>query len=341
MKLAIIGHKGYIGSVLYNQAINKKHDILGIDSNLFQNAYLGKHSNIKEELYLDIRNITEKHLKDIDVVIHLANLSNDPLCNLNPELTYKINYNASIQLAKIAKKAGVEKFIFASSSSVYGQSEKKLIKENHNTNPLTPYSEAKVMVEKDLDTLSSDKFRTFALRFATAYGWSPCMRFDLVINNLVAAAFSEKKLVVRDSPELWRPFVHVNDIAASIITIAELDKKEFKHSNIFNVGRNEDNYTVNDLVKIILEQSNSKLEIVYKPNGLDKRSYWIDSNKLQNSIGNNIMKWNVHKGIKELFNKYNEHNITTDIYQSVKFSRIEQIKYLLDKKIINKDLYNI
>ena len=341
MKLAIIGHKGYIGSVLHKQAIKKNYYVLGIDSNLFYNAYIGNPLEIHKEYTLDIRDIRKEHLKDIDVVVHLANLSNDPLCNLNPELTYEINYNATIELAKTAKKAGVRKFVFASSSSVYGQSEKIFINEDYKTDPLSSYGEAKTMVEKDLKTLSSNTFYTYSLRFATAYGWSDCMRFDLLINNLVALALSEKKLIIKGSPKFRRPFVHIEDIARSILAIVELKSNQLNTSNIFNVGRNEDNYTIHDLVQIIIEESHYAREVTYEPSGVDKRSYWIDSNKLHSTIGDNIMTWDVRSGIIDLFRKYKQHNVTDNMFKSIQFNRMEQLKYLLDIGLVDSSLRKV
>jgi len=340
MYIAITGYTGYIGSVLCSFLTKLDYKILGIDSMLFANSRIPNASYpvVHKTLHKDIRDIDKDDLENVDVLVHLANLSNDPICDLDTELTFSINHKASVRLADIAKQCKIKKFIFASSVSVYGETGKIPVDENHPTNPLTAYSKAKLMVEQDLSNLASDSFNTISLRFSTAYGWSPCMRFDLVINNLVASAFAEKLLIVRDKPNLWRPFVHVEDIAMEIMASINLELPKGETNNIFNIGQNIDNYTLSYLITKICDLSPIKLNVTYQTNNLDKRSYWVNSNKMLKELPLFKPSYNVSSGVISLFEAYKKNQITANIYKSDEFKRINQILRLIKLNIIDKDL---
>lgn len=338
MKIAITGHRGYIGLVLSKLLRIRGHYVVGIDSDIFSDSRITHITDAADkELIKDFRDVTEDDLYGINAIVHLAGLSNDPICNLNPDLTFAVNHKAATRLAVISKNAGLNKFVFASSCSVYGETKQMLVDESHPTNPLTPYSVTKVLVEEDLYKLSSANFVTFSMRFSTAYGWSSSMRFDLVINNLVASASAENKLVVRDSPGLWRPFVHIEDIAGSIIAALELQNPN-ETSHVLNIGSNEDNYLVSDLINIIKNTLPIKLSISYAPNGLDKRSYWIDASRMARIFSDFRPKWNVPAGVSNLFSIYQQNHLTADIYLNRRFRRIDHVVDLTQRGSLNSDL---
>uniref|UniRef100_A0A6H1ZAY7 Putative NADH dehydrogenase n=1 Tax=viral metagenome TaxID=1070528 RepID=A0A6H1ZAY7_9ZZZZ len=327
MRVMITGISGYIGSVLAKMMHTKGWDIVGVDATYYGDPYAGKMYGVSRK---DIRDITLADLHNINAVVHLAALSNDPLGELNPALTYDINYYATVQLAVRAEHAGVERFVFASSCSVYGQSEEELI-ETSPLNPLTAYARSKVNSEEALLKIDSSSFSPIILRGGTAYGFSPNMRFDLMVNNLVGGAITRKEIVLNSDGNAWRPVVHVKDIARAVIAVLE-SPKDSVHNQIFNVIPQGENYTVREIAKKVAESYDYKVS--YGSTDPDSRSYRVSAGKIHSMIKSYQPKYSLSDGIAELFAKFG--NLTSEQFE--KQMRLRQLKFLLDNGCIGNDL---
>ena len=243
MRILVTGHKGYIGTVLVPMLANAGHEVYGLDSDIFRRCTFGDEPGGIPETIKDIRDVTVSDLEGFDAVMHLAGLSNDPLGDLNPTLTYEINHLATVRLAKLSKQAGVKRFIFSSSCSNYGAGGNDILDETSALNPVTPYGESKVFVERDLSTLADEKFTTIYLRNATAYGVSPRLRFDLVLNNLVAWAFTTGKVFLKSDGSPWRPLVHIEDISRAFVAVLDAPQSVVQ-DKAFNVGMPGENFRI-------------------------------------------------------------------------------------------------
>ena len=317
--------------------LDKGYDVVGLDTDLYARSTFGKGIVEIPELKKDIRDVELKDLEGFDAVVHLAGLSNDPLGNLNPKLTEEINYLASVKIAKLAKEAGVKRFIFSSSCSNYGAGGEDWLDEKSNFNPVTPYGVSKVKVEQEVSQLADDNFSPTFLRNATAYGVSPRLRFDLVLNNLVAWAFTKGLVYIKSDGTPWRPIVHIEDISRAFIAVLEAPT-ELIHNEAFNVGRNEDNYQIRDLAQIVKETvPNCRVE--YAPDaGPDKRCYRVDCSKIDKVLPNFQPQWNARKGAEELYKVYQEVGLTLEEFEGTKYQRIAHIKYLINGELLDGDL---
>jgi nucleoside-diphosphate-sugar epimerase len=317
--------------------LKKGYEVVGFDSDLYQRSTFGDGIVEIPELRKDIRDVEPKDLEGFEAVLHLAGLSNDPLGNLNPNLTHEINYLASVELAKLAKQAGVTRFIFSSSCSNYGAGGADWLNEESAFNPVTPYGVSKVKVEQDVSQLADDNFSPTFLRNATAYGVSPRLRFDLVLNNLVAWAFTTGQIYIKSDGTPWRPIVHIEDISRAFIAILEAPR-ELVHNEAFNVGRNEDNYQIRDLAEIVKETvPNCKIE--YAPDaGPDKRCYRVDCSKVAQTLPNFQPQWNARKGAVELYEAYQKVGLTLEEFEGPKYQRIAHIKYLISSGKLDENL---
>ncbi len=305
------------------------HEVVGLDSDLYAECSFGTLPEQPASIAKDIREVDLQDLEGFDAVLHLAALSNDPLGNLNPEVTYDINHQATVHLASMAKQVGVSRFVFSSSCSNYGAGGEDLLDESSAFNPVTPYGESKVRVERDLTHLADDHFSPTFLRNATAFGVSPRLRFDLVLNNLVAWAYTTGKVYIKSDGTPWRPIVHIEDIARAFLAVLEAPR-EVVHCEAFNVGRNQDNYRVRELAEIV-EQTVPGCQIEYAPGaGPDKRCYRVDCSKIQRVLPTFQPVWDARRGAAELFEAYQRVGITVEEFEGPRYKRIAHIQQLLE-----------
>jgi nucleoside-diphosphate-sugar epimerase len=330
MKVLLTGHKGYIGTILVPMLLKAGHEVVGFDSDLYRRSTFGAGIQPIPEIMKDIRDIEASDLSGFDAVLHLAGLSNDPLGNLNPTLTYEINHQASVKIAQLAKAAGVERYIFSSSCSNYGAGGDDWLDETSAFNPVTPYGESKVLTEREVTLLADDTFSPTFLRNATAYGVSPRLRFDLVLNNLVAWAFTTGKVLIKSDGTPWRPIVHIEDISRAFVAVLQAPR-HLIHNEAFNVGRNEDNYRIRELADIVKETVPG-CEIEYaKDAGPDKRCYRVDCCKIQRVLPEFQPQWNARKGAQELYAAYQAIGLTLEDFEGARYQRIAHIRQLLSQ----------
>lgn len=317
--------------------LRKGYDVVGLDTDLFTRSTFGTGIEEIPELKKDIRDVELKDVEGFEAVLHLAGLSNDPLGNLNPQLTEEINYRASVKIAELAKQAGVSRFIFSSSCSNYGAGGEDWLDEESSFNPVTPYGVSKVKAEKDIARLADDRFSPTFLRNATAYGVSPRLRFDLVLNNLAAWAFTKGLVYIKSDGTPWRPIVHIEDISRAFIAVLEAPR-DLIHNEAFNVGRNEDNYQIRDLAEIVRETvPNCKVEYAADA-GPDKRCYRVDCSKIARVLPDFKPQWDARKGAAELYEAYQQVGLTLDEFEGNRYQRIAHIKYLISSELLDGEL---
>ena len=313
------------------------HDVVGFDSNLYEGSTFCAGIKPIPELKKDIRDVTPSDLEGFEAILHLAGLSNDPLGNLNPALTHEINYAASVRLAQLAKAAGANRFIFSSSCSNYGAGGEDWLDENSPFNPITPYGKSKVAVEQDVSQLADDNFSPTFLRNATAYGVSPRLRFDLVLNNLVAWAHTTGRVYLKSDGTPWRPIVHIEDIARAFLAVLHASRAVV-HNQAFNVGRNDDNYRIRELAEIV-QQTVPNCRIDYAPDaGPDKRCYRVDCSKIMRVLPEFKPQWTARKGAVELYAAYRRTDLTLEEFEGSRYQRIAHIQKLMDTEQLDSTL---
>ncbi len=337
MRVLVTGHKGYIGTVMVPMLRQSGHDVLGLDSDLYRNSTYGESLPENKEILKDIRDIEKADLEDVDAIVHLAGLSNDMLGDLNPQLTYEINHAASVRLAAMAKESGISRFIFSSSCSNYGAAGDGMQDETATLHPVTPYAISKVMVERDVSQLADDNFSPVFMRNSTAYGVSPRMRFDLVLNNLTAWAYTTGQILLKSDGKPWRPLVHIEDISLAVIG-ALAAPREVIHNQAFNVGVMSENYQVLQLAQIVGETV-PNCEIRFAEGAEpDKRNYRVDFSKYSRTFPGYALRWNVRLGARQIYESYRKFGLQNDVYEGPKYKRIAQIKYLLSTGQLDETL---
>ncbi len=329
MRVLVTGHRGYIGSVLVPLLLDHDHEVTGLDSDLFRACTFDGSLIDIPELIGDVRDVEPENLAGFDAVIHLAGLSNDPLGDYNPSLTEDINHQGSVRVARLAKAAGVQRFLFASSCSNYGGGGQDFLDEGAKFNPLTPYGVSKVEVERDVTPLADDDFSPTYLRASTAFGMSPRIRFDLVVNNLTAWAFTTGEVHLKSDGSPWRPLVHVEDICRAYISILEADRG-LVHNKAFNVGTTSENYQIREVAEIVHDVV-PNCEIGFAEGAEpDVRCYRVDCNLLSRTVHGFKPQWTVRRGVEQLLEAYQRVGLTLEDFEGPRFKRIGHVKQLLD-----------
>ena len=337
MNILVTGSDGYIGTVLVSHLLGKGYHVTGLDTGFFRTAHF--HNGITKlphTINKDVRTVIPSDFSSIDTVIHLAELSNDPMGQNDPEITYKINHLGTARLSKMAKKAGVKRFIYFSSCSVYGASD-SVRDENSPTNPQTEYAKCKVLNEKAILQLTDEEFSTVIFRNATVFGVSPRMRFDLVVNNLTGLAFIQKEIKMESNGEPWRPLVHIDDLCRAVLSVITVPN-EVITGQIFNIGATNSNYQIKEIASLIAgEMPGCKVSL--NKNGRDNRNYRVNFDKLNSKIPGFKCESDLKKGIRELFSIYKEIGLKREVFDSPKYTRLKQLRFLQETNQINKDLF--
>ena len=336
MRVLVTGNEGYIGCILVPMLRQAGHEVVGLDTGLFRGCALGPIAR-PPTIRKDVRDVERKDLEGIDAVIHLAGLANDPLGDLDPPLTYEINHQASVRIAELAKKAGVRRFLYASSCSVYGAAGNELIDEHSPLTPLTPYAKSKALAEEDIRPLIDADFCVIFLRAATAYGVSPYLRFDLALNNLVAWAYATNRVYLKSDGTAWRPFVHVQDIAHAYTVLLEAPRSKVC-GEVFNVGATSENYRVRRLAEIV-QAGVPDARIEYAENAFpDHRSYRVSCAKLENAGLGFQPKWDAAGGVQEVSRAVEAWKIQTTDFEGPRYNRIAYLRKLLTEGRVGSDL---
>ncbi|MDX1892472.1 SDR family oxidoreductase [Mycolicibacterium sp. 050158] len=325
MRVLVTGHQGYLGTVMVPILRGAGHDVVGLDTGYFAECVLGDPPVDPLALAVDLRDVTPAHLAGFDAVVHLAALSNDPLGALAPQITHDINHHASVRLARAAKDAGVRRFLYASTCSVYGAAGSELVTEEAPVRPLTPYAESKVRVEDDVAAMADDSFSPVFLRNATAFGFSPRLRADIVLNNLVGHAVLTGTVRVMSDGTPWRPLVHARDIAAAFLTAMEAPL-ETVHGRAFNVGSEMNNVTVAEIAEAVVGVVPGSSLLITGETGADPRSYRVDFSAFRRAVGFEAA-WTVADGAAELYREYTAAGLTEEDFVH-RFTRLSHLETL-------------
>jgi nucleoside-diphosphate-sugar epimerase len=337
MKVLVTGHRGYIGGVMTPMLRDRGHEVIGLDSDLYARSTFTGQMPETESIVRDVRDLNASDLPKVDAIIHLAGLSNDPLGNLDPDVTDEINHRATVKLAELAKSAGIERFLFSSSCSNYGAAGDDLIDETGRFNPVTPYAISKVDSEKDLAKLADDGFSPTFMRSATAYGVSPRLRFDLVLNNLTAWAFATGRVLLKSDGTPWRPIVHIRDISSAFIAALEAPR-ETVHLEAFNVGDTGENYRMSELAEIVAETVPGAVVEIAEGAGPDKRCYRVDCSKIRRALPAFQPQWTARKGARELYEAYKAVGLTVEDFEGPRFQRVAHLRMLMEEGRLSERL---
>ena len=329
MKILVTGHRGYIGCALVPLLQQAGHEVVGLDSDLYRRCtFSGALAEIPS-INRDVRDVTAADLAGgYDTVMHLAGLSNDPLGDLDPDLTIAINHDATVKLARLARSAGIPRFVFSSSCSLYGAAGDNFVSETAEAKPVTPYGKAKIMSELALTELATDDFSPTFLRNATAYGFSQRVRFDLVVNNLTAWALTTGRVLMKSDGTPWRPIVHIEDISRAFLAVVEAPR-ELVHLQAFNVGRNDENYRISEIADAVAELVPGCRIDFEEGAGPDTRCYRVDCSKIARVLPAFQPRWTMREGIVQLRDAYIAAGLKQEWFEGPRFSRIAHLRFLL------------
>jgi len=338
MKVLVTGTDGYIGVMLAHQLLSRGYDVVGMDTGFYRAGWL--YAGVDRSpawIRKDMRHISKDDLKGIDAVVHLAELSNDPLGQLNPGITFEINHKGSVSLAKMCKEVGVSRFVHSSSCSVYGVGSDDYRTEESGTDPQTAYAKCKVLVERDVSLLADDNFSPIFLRNGTAYGPSPRMRFDIVLNNLTGLAWATKKIAMTSDGTPWRPLVHVLDICEAMICSLEAPRETI-HNQIFNVGDTNENYRIREIA-LIVKDVFPDCEVTFGASDGDDRSYRVSFEKISKQLPGFECKHTVKLGVEQLRILFESIDMTPDDFAFRGYTRLKQLQYLIRTQQIDANLF--
>ena len=337
MRVLVTGNNGYIGTVLCPMLLERGHEVVGLDTDLYEQCTFSGDMPDIETIRMDVRDVLKHDIEGLDAIIHLAGLSNDPLGDYRPQLTEDINEKASIRLALIAKEAGVKRFLFASSCSNYGAAGTDFLTEDAQFNPVTPYGFSKVRVEAALSQMADADFSPTYIRASTAYGVSPRLRFDLVTNNLTAWAFTTGRVYLKSDGTPWRPIVHIEDISLSYIAALHAPR-DVVHNEAFNVGTTTENYQMCEIAEIVKEIVPG-CDIEYAPDASpDKRCYRVDCNKIAYTLHEFKPQWTARRGVEQLYEEYKRVGLTLDEFEGPKYMRIAHVRHLVAEGLLDENL---
>jgi len=338
MKILVTGTEGYLGSLLPPLLMERGHEVIGLDTGFYKVGWLYNGTDVTPKtLNKDIRHISPEDLQGVEAVVHLAELSNDPTGQLSPNITYQINHQGSVRLANLAKVVGVRRFVYMSSCSVYGVASGGDLTEESPVNPQTAYAECKTLVERDIQPLADDDFSPTFMRNATAFGASPRMRFDIVLNNLGGLAWTTREIKMTSDGTPWRPLVHALDICKAIVCTLEAPR-DIVHNQIFNVGDTANNYRVKDIAEIIAHVFPG-CQLSFGSNGADNRSYRVSFEKINTILPGFKCEWNAQGGAEQLFKLFSQIELTEGTFLFRGFTRLKQLEYLIRTQQIDQDFF--
>jgi nucleoside-diphosphate-sugar epimerase len=338
VRVLVTGHQGYIGSVLAPRLVNAGHDVVGLDVGFFADCLVDDYSDPGLGMRIDLRDVSPEHCEGFDAVVHLGALCNDPLGNLNADLTRAVNHRSTVELARAAKRAGVARFLFSSSCSLYGAgNDTELLDESAGFAPVTPYGESKIRSEQDLVGLADDAFSPVFLRNATAYGFSPRLRGDLVVNDLVGHALLTGEVKLRSDGMAWRPLVHVDDIASAFVALLEAPR-DVVHAKAYNIGQSDENYLIRDVAELVARHVPGSTVTFAAGVGADARNYRVSCDRVAAEVPAFKPQWTVADGIDQLVDAYRRTGLTIEHLTGERCQRLGRIRSLLGAGRVDDDL---
>lgn len=338
MRVCVTGSDGYLGSLLAPDLMRRGHDVVGLDTGFYKERLLYRSADAAPRTIVkDLRDVDASDLAGFDAIVHMAELSNDPAGQLAPQITYDINHKGSVRLAELGRKAGVQRFVYMSSCSVYGVAGGDYVTEESPLNPQTAYGICKTLVERDVQAMASAQFAPIFLRNATAYGASPRMRFDIVLNNLAGLAWTTKEIRMTSDGTPWRPIVHGLDICQAIAAVLEAPREAIANE-VFNVGDTKNNYRVKEIAEIVGEVF-PNCDVSFGPPSPDNRSYRVSFEKIRKHLPNFACRWDARLGAKQLLDLFRRVDMTAEVFEYRAFTRLKQLEYLIRTQQIDGDFY--